>query len=87
MHLCTTEQEALAELRNHVQKRYNAGDPTLASAEEDVLPLLIGEMEELETALHQGHTNNVVAEMGDVLYMKVLRRKVALEIHRCKIVL
>ena len=69
VHLFTEEHEALAELRSHVQQRYNAGDPTLATTEQNVMSLLIGEMEELETALSQGHTSDVVDEVGDVLYM------------------
>ena len=51
VHLFTEEHEALAELRSHVQEHYNAGGPTLATTEQDVMALLIGEMEELETAL------------------------------------
>ena len=50
-------------------ERQAVGDPTLATTEQNVLSLLIGEMEELETALHQGHTHNVVDKMGDVLCM------------------
>ena len=69
VNLFNNEPKALAALYNHVQQRQAVTDPTLATTEQNVLSLLIGEMEELEMALHQGHTHNVVDKMGDVLYM------------------
>ena len=69
VNLFNDEREALTALCSHVQQRRTVADPTLATTEQNVLSLLIGEMEELEMALHHGHTHNVVDEMGDVLYM------------------